>query len=45
MNGYIVMDIEDLYCENIHSYQSDGPLIYINEDVKMEIKYIYHLLQ
>ncbi|OUM58902.1 hypothetical protein PIROE2DRAFT_15729 [Piromyces sp. E2] len=41
LNGYINIEIEDLYCENFKSYNSDGPLIFINGDVKMIMKNVY----
>ncbi|KAL6604396.1 7 transmembrane sweet-taste receptor of 3 GCPR-domain-containing protein [Neocallimastix sp. 'constans'] len=38
--GYIEIDIENVYCDNIHSQESDGSLIFINGDLSMNIKNI-----
>ncbi|ORX52522.1 hypothetical protein BCR36DRAFT_30734 [Piromyces finnis] len=38
--GYIDITIEDIYCENINSYITDGSLFFINEDSKISMKNI-----
>ncbi|ORX52523.1 hypothetical protein BCR36DRAFT_369322 [Piromyces finnis] len=39
--GYITINIDNLYCENINSYTSDGPLIFLNEDIDINIYNAY----
>ncbi|KAL6600251.1 7 transmembrane sweet-taste receptor of 3 GCPR-domain-containing protein [Neocallimastix sp. 'constans'] len=39
--GYMRVELEDIYFENINTYSSDGSLFYFNEDMIVNMKNVY----
>ena len=38
--GYMRVELEDIYFENINTYSSDGSLFYFNEDMIVNMKLV-----